>query len=275
MLLYYVRSKNRNFNGEKAMKVIRVFVFVIGIVLIAIGAYGLLTQSTWSNVVNSLFTIFGFAISFAQLFLHFPLLAFTTASSGSSTSSSYITSVSGAARTYRGSALVIFLSSLIFGYVGFFTLSNSNQSLSLITLVLVADILLLCGLPGFYMKQAYSASWFGGISIVIVVAAAIINILVSAIYIMNFNPGYPIPSSIFALSQINSYFVIAGNISLGISMIYAQIYPKWTGVAMLITGCAGIILLLHPPLNISNTIIGLWDMILAFLYIRCTFILFL
>jgi len=50
----------------------RKVVFICGLLLIAVGAYSLITDSGSSGVVASLFTIAGMVISYMQLFLTAP-----------------------------------------------------------------------------------------------------------------------------------------------------------------------------------------------------------
>lgn len=254
-------------------------IFIVGIIFIAIGGYGLLTQSTWSNAVNSLFTIFGVTMSFAQLFVSFPLLNSTAASNvGGTRSTSFgattLSATQGTKETHFVSAGALLLACIGWAIEGFLALINFNQGLENNTLFLITNILLLCALPGLHLKQAKAAGGFGSIAALIVTSAIIINIIMSIIYIINFNPGQPIPSSIFTLQHVNNYFLIAGNISWGISFVYARIYPPWAGIALMLTGCAGILLLLNPPVNIYDVIAGLWDITLAILYVPCAFILF-
>jgi hypothetical protein len=53
---------------------LRWLVFAIGLLLFSIGAYGLLSGSSWSNVISVLFTLLGLAISWAQVFFRFPTI---------------------------------------------------------------------------------------------------------------------------------------------------------------------------------------------------------
>ena len=137
----------------------RWFVFVAGLVFIAIGGYGLLTQSPWSSTVNSTFTIFGITMSFAQVLIAFPLGVIPLGSVGSkiatppSTGSAPAPNVS---RTFRGSGVALILGGLCLGIQGFISLSNPNGNLNLLLNVmeLIEGILILCGLPGFHAKQA-------------------------------------------------------------------------------------------------------------------------
>ena len=53
---------------------LRWLLFATGLVLVSIGAYGLLTGRPWSNIINVLFTLLGLTISLAQVFFRFPVI---------------------------------------------------------------------------------------------------------------------------------------------------------------------------------------------------------
>lgn len=59
-------------------------IFVTGLILIAIGGFGLLTNASWGSTFSSLSTIFGTTMSFAQVFITFPALPGVPANTGRS-----------------------------------------------------------------------------------------------------------------------------------------------------------------------------------------------
>jgi hypothetical protein len=95
------------------------------------------------------------------------------------------------------------------------------------------------------------------------------------IYIVNFNPGSLVPSSIFTLLHVNFYFTILGDLLLGIGMLRAAVYPRWTGIAVIVLGFVSFTIALMPPANanISATLGGLGELLLAAFYLQCGFLL--
>lgn len=256
------------------------FLFTIGLVLIGIGSYGLLTKSAWSDTASSIFTIFGVMMSFSQLFLKLPVSATVSGSSITAPpppSSKGVTTAStlNVSRTYRGSGIALLLGGLCLGVQGFLSLSNPSGILLNLTLELIVGALILCGLPGLQAKQSSKSGWIGTVSVAIIVAAWLINMLMCIIYIANFNPGALIPSSITTLYNINFYFIIVGDILFGIAIIRAAVYPGWTGTAVIVVGIASLMVALMPPgnANISAVIGDLGTFILAAFYLQCGYVL--
>jgi hypothetical protein len=103
---------------------------------------------------------------------------------------------------------------------------------------------------GFYAKQAHKVGWLGTIGTMMLAAGWILNILISCIFVVNATSNQPFSpeavSSIFTLYYVNYFFLITGDIILGISIIRVGVYPRWTGIALIVLGCLNLIYALVP-----------------------------
>ncbi len=58
---------------------LRLFLIIFGLLLILVGAYGLLAQSPFSPIINVAFLVFGMVTQLFQIFFHFPVFEDKTA----------------------------------------------------------------------------------------------------------------------------------------------------------------------------------------------------
>lgn len=140
------------------------------------------------------------------------------------------------------------------------TASNFFASMeSYYSLVVVQTICVLCALRGIHAKHARSAGGIGLIAILVIGGAWILNGLAGCIFVGHYNPGQ-LPSQdtinqLLAFTQIDNYFIIAGDILLGISFIHGKVYPTWIGVAAIVLGginIIGVLLQSQPSLATSS-----------------------
>lgn len=101
----------------------------------------------------------------------------------------------------------------------------------------------LCGLRGFYAKQAGRGGWFGIIGTIMLTTGWILNVLISLItcvYVLSFTTNQPLSLGAFTLDgvfyRVNYIFLVAGDIIMGIGMIRAGVFPRWTGIALIVVG---------------------------------------
>jgi hypothetical protein len=163
--------------------------------------------------------------------------------------------VGGLQKTYRGSGIALLLASACVIIYVLLVLSAPTPTKGQIILVYGAfglvGIFILCALRGFYAKQAHKGEWFGTIGIMMLAGGWILNILISCIFVVHASSNQPFSlveiSSILTLYNVNNYFfIIIGDIILGISIIRAGVYPRWTGIANIVLGCLNLITALDP-----------------------------
>lgn len=133
------------------------------------------------------------------------------------------------------------------------TLFSTNHiiSLSIFGLAWVSG---LCGIQGFYLKQAHRAGWPGVVGTIMVAAGWLINIALVLVIIFLYasihlgkltRPDVAQWTSIFTIFyNVNFFFIVVGDIILGIGVVQATIYPSWTGFALSIAGCLALVFFL-------------------------------
>jgi pSer/pThr/pTyr-binding forkhead associated (FHA) protein len=160
----------------------------------------------------------------------------------------------GTQKTYRGSGIALLLASVCTIIYMLLFLSapipTENQAILQFEIFGLVGIFILSALPGFYAKQAHKVGWLGTIGTMMLAAGWILNILISCIFVVNATSNQPFSpeavSSILTLYHVNYFFIIIGDIILGISIIRVGVYPRWTGIANIVLGCLNLIYALVP-----------------------------
>jgi pSer/pThr/pTyr-binding forkhead associated (FHA) protein len=160
----------------------------------------------------------------------------------------------GTQKTYSGSGIALLLAGACTFIYLLLILSaptpTESQALQQLEIFGLVGIFVLCGVHGFYAKQAHKVGWLGTIGTMMFAAAWILNILISCIFVVNASSNQPFSpeavSSIVTLDHVNYFFLIFGDIILGISIIRAGVYPRWTGITLIVLGCLNLIYALYP-----------------------------
>jgi len=134
---------------------------------------------------------------------------------------------------FRLSGIVLIISDIIFAAIGLlpYSLYTTPTFISSINLILGITILLFSlGLPALHMKQSYQTRWLGLSG----VAALCTSSLLFAInyFLTSINP-YQINYPLFYVA--NALQVI-GSVLLGMAIIRASTFPRWTGVLLIVSG---------------------------------------
>ena len=145
-------------------------------------------------------------------------------------------------RLYRRSGIALLLTGACYLVQLFLLLGpkTPDTSQTFESFVILAYICLLFALRGLHARQEHKTGWLGTIGLMMLTAGAIINILIAGIFVGNYIPGYSfsqiVSTTIVTLSYVNLVFLVSGDILYGISMIRANVYPRWTGVVLIIVG---------------------------------------
>ncbi|GAC1591828.1 MAG: hypothetical protein NVS4B1_36920 [Ktedonobacteraceae bacterium] len=172
----------------------------------------------------------------------------------------------GTQKTYSGSGIALLLAGACTFIYLLLVLSaptpTVNQALSQFEIFGLIGIFVLCGLRGFYAKQAHRGGWLGTIGTMMLAAGWILNIIISCIFVVSATSNQPFSpeaiSSILTLYRVNYFFLIVGDIILGISIIRAGVYPRWTGIALIVLGCLNLIYALAPLASAFEVIAALF-----------------
>lgn len=124
------------------------------------------------------------------------------------------------------------------------------------------------GLPGLHLKQGRQG---GGISLI-----AILSLCCSAalylIYVFGFMSGNPFPHAFY-----NTFNVLnnVGLFLLGIAIIRASIFPRWTGVLLMASGMIFAASLAYPPSDPLSYygMVSLASVLNGIAFFRCAYLL--
>lgn len=150
----------------------------------------------------------------------------------------------------------------ILGYVFPSPNTTPQQYMSLpwllVTLViLIGSLLFVIGLPGMYLRQAGRAGVLGLVGFIMVFfgillqGATFSTLQVTVLpWLAQVAPklleGNNLPVGVFLLLLVSGLLYIIGAILLGIATMRARVFPRWTGVLLIIAGIG--LLLTLPPL---------------------------
>lgn len=112
-------------------------------------------------------------------------------------------------------------------------------------LIFLQGVCFLCALRGIHAKHARTAGALGVIAIMVIGGALLLSIIASTIYVGSANSAtYAISPDAVRIVQtfntVDSFFVVVGDILLGISLIYGKVYSAWIGVGGIILGCVAL-----------------------------------
>jgi hypothetical protein len=146
----------------------------------------------------------------------------------------------------RLSGIVLIIGNIIFVAIGLLPLSLYTQPtfISSIDVILGTTLLLVSlGLPALQMKQSYQTRWVGLSS----VAALCTSYLLFAIvyFLRNIN-YYQINYPLFYVAIA---LIVIGNVLLGIAIMRASTFPRWTGVLLIVSGIIWIGWFMTPSLS--------------------------
>lgn len=126
-----------------------------------------------------------------------------------------------------------------------------------IMMTLIGSLLFVIGLPGMYLRQAGRAGVMGLIGFILLffdfllqgavfssVQIVVLPLLAQKLPQLLGENG--LPFSAFLILIISGLMQIIGGILLGIATMRAHVFPRWTGVLLLVSGIA--FLLTIPPL---------------------------
>ena len=274
------------------MSIQRSAILITGLVLLLIGGFILLlgaqSPNPTSNTLGAIFTLFGTATNYLQLFFRFPVgLNRLEASAPTQTPAptqepvptrepapaqapapiqepvptqepapsrepaptqevaptqapvptQEATPTSSVLIYIRLSGIVLIIGDIIFAVTSLIPYSSSLYTqptfVSSINLILGITILLFSlGLPALRMKQPYQTRWLGLSG---VAAYCTSSLLFAIIYfLISFNPtqiNYPYP-----LYYLANALQVIGSVLLGIAIIRASTFPRWTGVLLIVSG---------------------------------------
>jgi hypothetical protein len=136
----------------------------------------------------------------------------------------------------------------------------------LLTLItLIGSLLFVIGLPGMYLRQAGRAGTLGIVGFILLFfgillegAAFSTTQVIALPYLAQVAPhslgGNHGPVGVFLLLIVSGLLHLIGAILLGIATMRAHVFPRWTGILLIVAGAA--LLLTLPPLpEIASTIL--------------------
>ena len=190
--------------------------------------------------------------------------------------------------TLIAGSLLILISSIVSNvlYPGHNTTPQQDLSLPwlLVTLViLIGSLLFVIGLPGIYLRQAARAGTLGIIGFILLFlgilleGAAFSTIQITVLpWLAQVAPKLlegNLPIGVFLILIVSGLMHIIGAILFGIATIRTRVFPRWTGVSLIIAGIA--LLLTLPPLpDILDAIIETISFIaFSLAFIRCGYTL--
>lgn len=113
------------------------------------------------------------------------------------------------------------------------------------TLIYVAAF---AGLRGFSAKQASSAGWYGLAGALLLATGWLLNIVIglfSCAWALSQVAHQSFPFEVLTLNGVlyivNFLFLVLGDIVMGIGIVRARVYPRWTGITLAIIGLLDII----------------------------------
>lgn len=171
--------------------------------------------------------------------------------------------------TLIAGSLLVLISSIASNilYPGHNTTASQYLSLPwlLVTLVIIiGSLLFVIGLPGVYLRQAARAGTLGIIGFILLFLGILLEgatfstIQITVLpWLAQVDPklleGH-LPVGVFLVLIVSGLMHIIGAILLGIVTIRTRVFPRWTGVFLIVAGIA--LLLTLPPLpNILDALI--------------------
>lgn len=161
--------------------------------------------------------------------------------------------------------------------------ATPQQELSLpwllVTLtVIIGSLLFVIGLPGMYLRQAGRAGTLGLVGFILLFFGILLQgatFSTVQVIILPFLAqkapqlagGNSLPLSAFLLLLASGLMYIIGAILLGIATMRAHVFPRWTGILIIVAGVA--LLLTLPPLP---TILGAIIETIAFIAFSVAFL---
>jgi len=133
---------------------------------------------------------------------------------------------------FRLSGIVLIIGDIIFAAIGLIPYSLYTQPAFIrsINLILgITSLLFSLGLPALHMKQSYQTRWLGLSG----VAALCTSSLLFGIYYFLTSINYP-------LFYVANALQVIGSVLLGIAIMRASTFPRWTGVLLIISGIISI-----------------------------------
>jgi hypothetical protein len=172
--------------------------------------------------------------------------------------------------TLIAASLLILISSIVGAILFPGHSSTPQQVLSLpwvlLTLItLIGSLLFVIGLPGMYLRQAGRAGTLGVVGFILLFfgillegAAFSTTQVIVLPYLAHIAPhslgGNNGPVGVFLLLIISGLMHLIGAILLGIATMRARVFPRWTGIFLIVAGVA--LFLTLPPLpEIASTIL--------------------
>ena len=133
----------------------------------------------------------------------------------------------------------------------------------IILTTLIGSLLFVIGLPGMYLRQARGAGVLGLIGFILLFFAILLEgTAFSSVQIVvlpllaqkapQLLGGNSMPLSAFLLLLLSGLMYIIGTILLGIATLRARVFPRWTGVLLLISGIAFLLDIAPFPSPLSD-----------------------
>src|SRR5579859_2156871 len=132
---------------------------------------------------------------------------------------------------------------------------------------LIGSLLFVSGLPGMYLCQAGRAGVLGLVGFILLFFDLLLQGAFSTLQITilpllaqvapKLLEGETLPGGMFLLLLVFSLLDVIGAILLGIATIRAQVFPRWTGVLLIIAGIGAGLLFAFPGaiIEIASTIV--------------------
>jgi hypothetical protein len=160
----------------------------------------------------------------------------------------------------------------------------SLQWLLLTCMILIGSLLFVIGLPGMYLRQAGSTGVLGLVGFILLFFAILlegaafssVQIIVLPLLAQKAQQllgGNSLPLSAFLLLLISGPMQIIGTILLGIATMHACVFPRWTGILLLISGIAFLLTIPPLPTPISDIIEVASFITLTLVCIGCRYLL--
>ena len=172
--------------------------------------------------------------------------------------------------TLIAASLLILISSIVGAILFPGHSSTPQQVLSLpwllLTLItLIGSLLFVIGLPGMYLRQAERAGSLGIIGFILLFFAILLQgATFSTVQVIilpflaqkapQFMGGNSLPAGAFLLLLVSGLMQIIGAILLGIATMRAHVFPRWTGILLIVAG-VGLLLTLPPLPEIASSIL--------------------
>ena len=149
-----------------------------------------------------------------------------------------------------------------------------------ILMTLIGSLLFVISLPGMYLRQAGRAGALGHVGFVLLFLGSLLGgAAFSSVQIIvlpwiaqkapQILTGNGMPVSAFLLLVISGLMQMIGAILLGIATMRAHVFPRWTGVLLLVSGIAYLLTIPPLPSPIGGIIEVVSFITLAGAFIRC------